>query len=441
MSLPLELPSHMRLTGYVRRRQWDVLAGYALFVSVLAGGYYYNLTFVQLGLIDLGTGAVGLSEFGVSVWMAVLALVAFGVAVVAGVALDRSGASRDLRRKLRVLWVVVTVQFVLTVTAPLLRTEAGFGLWILACAASLGVGMPATFALAVDFVPVEDRWVAAAAATAGAYFLANVYPVRWEIGSFAAAMAVAIAPAVVVLWVLAFRRFDLLASLADNHERPEFGVGRFCRPTPVRTRSYALWSVVVLMFGVYFVDSLGFLRIVETPAYVSTSWQSPDFGVHLLIGGVHVLAAAMGGVLYANFDRRWLFVLVFGLFGFTHLMYVFDARAALGGAPLVMPLFYSGAVSVYTVVNFAVWADLSTPETIGRHSAIGVGLAGFLATFLSTAVVLYTEGAGLSLAEHLRIVDALALLLTFLLIVAAYGHRMVVLARGREAGRERGSSP
>jgi hypothetical protein len=106
-----------------------------------------------------------------------------------------------------------------------------------------------------------------------------------------------------------------------------------------------------------------------------------------------------------------------------------------------MPLFYSGAVSVYTVVNFAVWADLSTPETIGRHSAIGVGLAGFLATFLSTAVVLYTEGAGLSLAEHLRIVDALALLLTFLLIVAAYGHRMVVLARGREAGRERGSSP
>jgi len=174
------------------------------------------------------------------------------------------------------------LQLVLTLSAPALRSPAAFGAWIPVCAASLGVGMPTTFALAVDLVPVEDRGAVAAATTAVAYFLANVYPTQWQVESF-----------------------------------------------------------ILLMFGVYFIDSLGFLRIIETPAYIYTSWQSLDFGVHLLIGGVHVLTAAMGGILYANFDRRWLFALVFGLFGFTHLMYVFDVGAGVGDAPLLMPLFYT----------------------------------------------------------------------------------------------------
>ena len=246
-------------------------------------------------------------------------------------------------------------------------------------------------------------------------------------------MSAAMVPAVVVLGVLAFRHTGIVERLAANHERDDFGIGRFCRPRPVRTRSYEFWSVVFLLFGVYFIDSLGFLRIIETPAYIYTSWQSPDFGVHLLIGGVHVLTAVMAGILYTNFDRRWLFVLVFGLFGFTHLMYVFDIRAGVGDAPLVMPLFYAGAVSFYTVVNFAIWPDLSTPDTIGRHAALGVGLAGFLATFLSTAVVLYTESANVPLDAHLNAVDALALLFFFLLLVTVYARRMVLLARERRA--------
>jgi MFS family permease len=421
----------MRFTDSLRDGEWTTVVGYLLFVSVLAGGYYYNLTFVQLGLIDLGTRLVGLSRYAVSVWMAALALVAFVVAVVAGVAIDRFGIGTDLRRKLQVLWAVVAVQFLLTLVAPMLRTEPAFGAWVVACAVALGVGMPTTFSLVVDFVPVKDRWIAAAGATALAYFLANVYPIQWRIESFAAVVSATMAPAVVVLGLVAFRRFDLLAPLADNHETDAFGVGRFCRPRPVPTWGYAFWSFLLLMFGVYFIDSLGFLRIIEAPAYVYTSWQSPDFGVHLLLGGVHVVTALMAGVLYANFGRRWLFTLVFGLFSFTHLMYVFDIRAGLGSPPLLLPLFYAGAVSVYTVLNFAIWPDMSTPDTIGLHSALGVGLAGFLATFLSTAVVLYTDSVGLSLAGHLRIVDALALFFLFLLLVTVYGHRMVVLVRER----------
>jgi MFS family permease len=424
----------MPVAGHVGAERWPTLLGYVLFVSVLAAGYYYNLTFVQLGLIDLGTRLVGLTGFEVSVWMAALAFVAFLSAIVVGTALDRYGWSTDFDAKLRLLWGVVVVQLVLTLVAPHLRTGAAFGAWVLVCAVSLGTGMPTTFGLTIDLVPVERRGAIAAAATAIAYFLANVYPLQWRIESFSLVMSAAMAPAVVVLGALAFRNVGFLDPLKRRHRDPAFGVGRFCRPTAVRTWSYEFWSFILLMFGVYFVDSLGFLRIIETPAYIYTSWQSPDLTVHLLIGGVHVLTAVMAGVLYSNFGRRWLFLLVFGLFGFTHLMYVFDIRAGVGDAPLLMPLFYSGAVSFYTVLNFALWPDMSTPETIGRHSAIGVGFAGFLATFLSTAVVLYTESRDVPLATHLNVVDALALLLFFLLLVTAYAHRMVVLARERRRG-------
>jgi len=93
----------MRLTTSLRAREWPTLFGYALFVAVLSAGYYYNLTFVQLGLIDLGTRLVGLSRYQVSLGMGALALVAFATALAAGTALDRYGWSRDLRAKLRIL--------------------------------------------------------------------------------------------------------------------------------------------------------------------------------------------------------------------------------------------------------------------------------------------------------------------------------------------------
>jgi MFS family permease len=424
-------PVDVRFTDALRARDWPTVAGYGLFVAVLAAGYYYNLTFVQLGLVDLGTRVLALSRTRVSAAMAVLAVSAFLAAVAVGTAMDRRGWSRDLDAKLRLLWLVVLVQAVLTPLAPRVEGWAGLLAWVLACGVSLGAGMPATFALAVDLVPVEDRGAVAAAATAGAYFLANVYPLEWRVESFALAMTAAMVPAVVLLGALASGRPDLVEAWRGRHRDPAVGVGRFCRPRAVDTWSFRLWWVAALMFGVYFVDSLGFLRIVETPALVGAAWQSPDLGVHLLVGGVHVLAAAMAGVLYASVGRRLLFLLVFGLFGFTHLMYVVDLRGGAADTVLAMPLLYAGAVSVYTVLNFALWPDLSTPATVGRHAAVGVGFAGFLATFASTAVALYFDGATVALVDYLTLVDALALLLFLGLAVATYLHRVVELARER----------
>ncbi|WP_218012005.1 hypothetical protein [Natrinema sp. CBA1119] len=50
----------MKLLEFVRERQWIPITGYLIYVSALTAGYYYNLTFVQLGLTDLGTQEIGM---------------------------------------------------------------------------------------------------------------------------------------------------------------------------------------------------------------------------------------------------------------------------------------------------------------------------------------------------------------------------------------------
>ena len=165
----------LKLFEYVRDGAWPTVAGYGLFIALLTAGYYYNITFVQLGLLDLGTRHVGMARTEVSTWMAVLAVVTFGVAVLVGYTMDRRNWSRDLLVKLRLLFGVVVVQLLLTAVAPFIRSVPAFGGWILLASASMGVGFPVTFALTIDFVPVRDRGYVAAAATGLTYFLANAF--------------------------------------------------------------------------------------------------------------------------------------------------------------------------------------------------------------------------------------------------------------------------
>ncbi len=424
----------MKLVEYVREGQWIPLTGYLFYVAALTAGYYYNLTFVQLGLTDLGTREIGLPAEDVSVVMAVLAFLTLVVAVVSGITMDKKGWSTDLYVKFRLLFFIILVQLILTVAAPFVSSVEAFVGWVVVCSMALGLGIPVTFSFMLDFIPIRDRGYVAATVAGLSFFAAALYPVEWRIDEFSLVMSVLMVPAVLILGVISVKRFAVIDALAGQHERDTFGIGRFCRPTPVRTLSLAFIGPVVLMFGVFFIDSLGFLRIIEEPLYIYTSWQSPDMGVRLFIAVLHVVGALAAGVLYTNFNRNWVFFWVFGLFAFTHLLYVFDIRFGVGDTPaLILPMFYVLAVSFYTTLNFALWPDLSTTETIGTHTALGVGIAGWLATFLSTSLALYSEGIGLPFGTHLTYVNALSLLFIVGLPVLLYGHRMVVLARGGTA--------
>ena len=409
------------------------VAGVVAFVALLTAGYYYNLTFVQLGLIDLGTRRVGLEPQSVSRVMAVFAVFAFAVAVATGRVMDRRRWSTHLRIKLRILFAVVASQTVLTLLVGSVTTAVQYSAWVIAAAVAIGVGMPVTFSFMIDFVAVRHRGRVAAAVAGLAFAIAAVYPMEWRIEEFAPVMAGVMIPGVLVLGVVSFARLGFIDELGSQHER--FGVGRFCRPNPVPTASFAFWGPLTLMFSVFFIDSLGFLRIIESPAYISTSWQSPEVEVRLFIAGAHIVGAVMAGTLYGVLGRQWLWGAVFALFAFTHLLYTFHLGTAPSGMdpPLALPLFYVLAVSFYTTLNFALWPDLSTPENIGLHTGLGVGIAGWLASFLSTSLALHSEGEGLSLLEHLRYVNALALALAVAFPVTLYVRRMRVLSVDRTA--------
>ncbi|WP_255195250.1 MFS transporter [Halorarius litoreus] len=412
----------MYLLRFLRDGDWAAVGGYLLYVGLLAGGYYYNVTFVQLGVLDLGTRLVGLSRPAVSTAMAGLALVTAGVAIGSGVWMDRSGTSRDLFARLRLTFGVVVVQFLVALVAPHIRSVPVFLLWLAVSGVTIGLAVPVAFSLMVDFVPVPDRGYAAAAAAGGAFFAAALYPLEWRIGAFSTVMVVAMLPALPLLGAAAYGKLGFVNDLAARGQ--PYADGRFTRGgASLPITSIRFLSFLVLLFGVFFVDSFGFLRIVEEPALVEASWQSPDLGVHATIAVVHLVGAGMAGVLYANFEEEWLFLWTFAVFAVTHLLYAvgfLQGPIARGG--LAEPLFYALAVSFYTTLNFALWPDTATPEGVGTRAAVGVGAA-WLATFLSTALALYLKGTGLSVPEHFDLVNALALLLLLATLAMLYVRR------------------
>jgi MFS family permease len=403
----------------MRLRNWPVVFGFLFFVGMMATGYYYNLTFVQFGLLDLGTRLVGMPESEVALSIAALALITSLVAILFGLYMQRRGWSRDFRIKLRLAFGVVLAQTLLTLAAPAVRTPVAFLAWIVAASLALGVGVPATFSMTVDLVAVRYRGHAGALITAAAYFPAAVLSSTWTIEQFRLGIAPLMLAGTLSLGWLAFGKPAFIERLAAQHQDSSFGKGRFIQVDRVgkaRIRR-SLLALFALMFAIYFIDSLGFLRLADTPFFFQTAWQSTTLEPRLVIGITHVLAALVAGVLYAALNERELFLWIFGIFALTHFMYALTARSAMvGQPPLAMPLLYAVAVSLYTVVNFAIWADVSTPDTISRNASVGVALSGWTATFLSTALALGMSQWGVSLELHLRIVDSLAIL--FLLLVA-----------------------
>jgi hypothetical protein len=408
---------------YVKERRWATLFGYALFVGMLSVGYYYNVTFVQLGLVDLGERLIHLSRQQVANNMAYLALSTSAVALFVGMFLMKRGWSHRFILKLRLAFAVIAGQTILTAAAPHIRTEQGFLTWIVLASIALGVGVPVTFGMTVDLIPRRDRGYIAALVTAVTYFAAPVLSVPWEIENFSRQMLFIMIPGMPVLGLLAFKRLSFIETLARQHRQPDFWYGRYVpRQEGTSTRiSWKLLVMIVLMFGVFFVDSLGFLRMTDTPNLMESAWSSPELGPRLFIGWVHVISALVAGILYSALPGRTLFYWIFGLFGLVHLMYTFPLRIGDTDNPaLIMPMLYATAVSLYTVVNFAIWADLSTPRTITRNAALGVALSGWSATFISTALAIRWGAQGVPLDDHLRIVDALAVLFFLALLLVAW---------------------
>ncbi len=394
--------------------------GVAGYVVLLASGYAYNLTFVQLGLTAFGRDRIGLSDVGVAVAMGGLAVATCAVALTAG--LRMRGWS--LRPKLRAAAFAVVVQTALTACIGNVTTPVAFAGWLAVAAIALGLAIPSTFGLASDLVPVAVRGWVAATITGAAYAGSIGILGEWDALVLADRLAPMMALGAAGLVGLAFVPGPLdrmVRALEGQAQDERFARGRFVAPGAMRRLVVAAF----ILFGVFFVDSLGFVRLVDS-AYIGAAWQSPDGLDRAALVAAHLLGAAAGGVLYTVFDERVLLPWIFGIFALVALMYAADIRAGIGGPSqvLAMPVLYAVGVSLYTVITFALWADLSTSADITRNVAVGVALSAWSATFLSTAIALVWRTAGLDLDAHLSAVAAVGLL-----VIAAYGLRGLLKPR------------
>ena len=399
-----------------KSRNYAALFGFLLFIGMMASGYYYNLTFVQLGLEDFGMSKLGFDGQAVARHMALLALMTCLIAIAFGWWMQRRKWGRNFHLKLRLSFGVVLTQTVLTLVCAWITTEAAFLLWLVGVSLALGVGVPVMFSMTVDLIPVRYRGGAAALVTAFAYFFAAAFSSEWTFESFRRQSLIMLSGGVIGMGVLAFVRHPWLEALASQHQQPGFALGRFTR---MKLPYWHIPSLILVMFGIYFVDSLGFLRLLKTPIYMTSAWQSSDFNTRAFIAVIHVIGALVAGVLYPALRERSLFLWIFGTFALTHLQYNFHIQTGSVNAVLSMPMLYALAVSLYTVISFAVWADISTPDTISLNSALGVALSGWTATFLSTSLAIYW-GERLPLELHLRIVNSLAMLFFLAMLALAF---------------------
>lgn len=412
----------MELWRYACQGRWSVVLGYGLFVAIMAVGYFYNLTFVQLGLVDLGTRVIGLSAGAMAAHVVLFAVATAGVALLAAVVMQRHAWSSDFLIKIRVVFGVVLIQTALTAAAPWIQTEGALLAWIVTCSVAMGIATPSTFALAVDLVPVRARGSAAALITAGSFAPAALLASDWRIDTLARQLLPLMVLGAVSLVPVLWGRLELLRQLSTQHRLSEFSRGWLVSDGPRTGRDRRFAAALLLMFGVYFIDSLGFLRIVATPTLVIHTWQAQDLQTLVLIAGAHVLGAAIAGVLYRPLGLEALFAWIFGIFTILHLFYavhsliVPDSYIGFGTSML-----YAIAVSMYTTMNFAIWADLSTPRTIALNSALGVVLSAWMATFLSTALALSWSGGELPLRAHFDVLAALSMML----FLAVAGHMLL----------------
>lgn len=413
----------MNFRELFQQRNWPAIFGYFLFIGMMAAGYYYNLTFVQLGLEDFTSRQLGLHAADTAQNMALLAICTCLIALASGWWMAKNDLHRKFQYKLKISFGVILTQLVLTYAIPFVHSEIWFTCWLILASAALGVGVPTMFSMTADLIPVRDRGYAAALVTASSYFAAAVFSKEWTVEFFRQQFLWILLAGAIGVGTLAFIKHPWIEALASQHLDPAFGIGRFVRTRSgqVIRPSRRVRALVLAMFLIYFVDSLGFLRMLKVPGLMDSSWQSPLVADRLFIAVVHVVGALIGGVLYSTLNERHLFYWIFGLFALTHLQYSLHIRTmGEGEITLALPMLYALAVSLYTVVNFAIWADLSTPETISINAALGVALSAWTATFLSTGLAICWQEQGMPLERHIQIVDAVAMIAFIGLIVMAF---------------------
>ena len=101
-------------------------ARFGVYISVLTAAYYYNVTFIELGVTAAGEDRLGLSVGLVGVAMGLLAVATLTTTLVSGYLMDRFRLGRATQTKFRVLFGVLFLQTGVTYALRAVSSFPGF---------------------------------------------------------------------------------------------------------------------------------------------------------------------------------------------------------------------------------------------------------------------------------------------------------------------------
>ncbi|MBD3351109.1 MAG: hypothetical protein GF364_06450 [Candidatus Lokiarchaeota archaeon] len=382
---------------------WAKYFPYLFVCSALIGGYIVAFKFIQLGIPDLGERVLNIPKKAVHLNIALMAIITCLSAVVSGVFFDKH--KYTFKRKIQFLIGGGIIQGGILVGIFIMSEPIHFTLWIIAFSAVLGFLFPLTYSLMYFLIPAKHRGYVAGIITGVAYLIGALSPFDWTIEDLSIEAMIVMSPSILLMGLMLLKK-DIFSLYEINDENREDYVGRF---TKDKETYHSFIYIVILMFGVYFVDSFGFLRVINEDMIIDVTWHG-DIYIKLLIGFTHLFSALIMGVIYQKYNEKIVFLCA--LIGFVIGDFLFSLYPT-GILLYITASIYCATVSFYTINSFMAWSDISTENNISKHAGIGVGIGGWLSSFLSTTITtfLFETLTGTSgFARHLQISGVIAVL-------------------------------
>ncbi|MFO8017704.1 MAG: MFS transporter [Promethearchaeia archaeon] len=380
----------------LKRLRKNELIGVFFYLIIIVAGFTFIIKFIQLGIPDFIINHLNLSNIDVVGYMMLLALLTASICLIVGYIIDKF--NWRVEEKIKILFLCFLIQTPLILSFLSFNSVPLFILWIILLGVVMGVETPISISLLRDFIRPKYRGIFAAVATAFIYSYGILSPFPWNISGFIKEISLGLLPSIPIFAII------IVFKLFRNEEKKEIFLaeGSFIH--------YNKGLLILALFGVIFVDSLGFLRIIETPEIYANVWRGGlEIKMFLVIS--HTGFALISGFLYTKSKPYLILIISLWMIFLTDLFFaLFNETIFLSQ---VLGILYCGAVSMYTIVLFALWADISAPESVGKFSGLGIGIGGWLMTFISTAFSFRFIDT-LSFSMHLLVSSAVSL--TFLVL-------------------------
>ncbi|MHA1819806.1 MAG: MFS transporter [Promethearchaeota archaeon] len=372
-------------------RKYHYLLAILIVGAIMTSGYITSIKLIQLGLPDFGKRILGLDSGFVSIVMVLLGLAGLAGCILMGYLLYKF--KWDIYKRLSVLLVGFMITDFLLILTDSVNSGTSYLIWMVLFGLAAGISTPVTFSLMFDLLPQKYRGLISGLFVASIYFLGAASMQEWKFEVFRGDPIRQLFIVPVIFLLIIFLRPFSDTKIEENVNLPQ-------------KYNINFTSFLLLLSLILFIDSFGFLRVIGDPNILSETWQGP-FSFRLYIGLVHLISAILLGIFYDKIKP--LNILLISLILFMVSDFMIGVFAWGTAVKYLYVLLYAPAVSAYTLVMFALIADMSNKDTIFKHIAIGIAIFGWFISYLSTGLSETLTLLNVSFSVHLVLTSALSL--------------------------------